>query len=169
VLGGQGYGTVYRINLTSLAYSRVVWFGNSNGRSPSGSLFAKDGVVYGVTRLGGAYNAGTVYQISVDATAPTITGISASPNVLLPANGSMVPVTVSVAATDNLDHAPKSKIVGVTSNQTITGDWVITGDLTLSLRAKRSGRIARIYTVQLQCVDASGNTSSGSVTVTVPK
>ena len=46
---------------------------------------------------------------------------------------------------------------------------MITGDLTLSLRAKLTGRITRIYTITVQCADASGNATTGTVNVTVPK
>ena len=48
-------------------------------------------------------------------------------------------------------------------------DWVITGDLTLNLRAKHVGRTARIYTITVQSTDASGNSTTGTVNVTVPK
>jgi uncharacterized repeat protein (TIGR03803 family) len=175
VLGGQGYGTVFRVHPTTLAYNIVFLFAGSNGRSPSGNLLrAADGTLYGVTRLGGAANYGTVFQLSFpvtvpDTTRPTITSITASPSVLKPANGKMVPVTLTVVATDAVDPAPKSKIIGVGSNQSIVGDWVITGDLTLSLRAEHSGKVARSYTIQVQCTDASGNSAAGTVNVTVPK
>jgi uncharacterized repeat protein (TIGR03803 family) len=170
VLGGQGYGTVYRVHPTTLDYNIVVWFGGTNGRSPSGNLLrATDGPLYGVTRLGGAFNAGTVYRVTVEATAPTITSITASPNVLQPPKGKMVPVTVTVVATDAEDPAPTCVITGVTSNQPITDDWVITGDLTVNLRSRRSGGTARIYTIIVECTDASGNFATGTVAVTVPK
>ena len=175
VLGGQGYGTVYRVHPTTLAYNVVFLFAGSNGRSPSGNLLrAVDGTLYGVTRLGGAANYGTVFQLSFPVTVPdtippTFTSITASPSVLRPANGKMVAVTLTVVAKDAVDPAPKSKIIGVMSNQSIVGDWVITGDLTLSLRAEYSGKVARSYTIQVQCTDASGNSAVGSVNVTVPK
>ncbi len=39
-------------------------------------------------------------------------------------------------------------------------DWVINGDLTVGLRAERSGRgNGRIYKVMVGCVDDSGNES----------
>lgn len=170
VLGGQGYGTVYRVHPTTLAYNIVVQFGNSNGRSPSGNLLrASNGALYGVTRLGGSFSAGTVFRLSFDTTPPTITSITARPSVLQPPNGKMVPVTLTVVATDANDPAPKCKITGVTSNQSATGDWAITGDLTLDLRARRSGGTARLYTVTVQCTDDSGNAATGTVGVTVPK
>jgi len=113
-----------------------------------------------------------------DTTAPSITNISANPNTLWPPNHKMVAVTVSVEAEDNCDAAPKSKITAVASNEPINGlgdgdtgpDWEITGDLTLNLRAERSGKgDGRIYTITFQCSDAVGNTTTGTVTVIVPK
>ena len=174
VLGGQGYGTIYRVHPTTLAYNVVAPFGGSNGRSPSGNLLrADDGALYGTTRLGGTYNAGTVFRVSLpttkDTVPPTIASISASPSELRPANGKMVPVTLTVVATDAIDTAPKCTITGVTGNQTIGGDWKVTGDLTVSLRAKLSGKTARIYTIAVRCTDASGNAETGTVNVTVPK
>ena len=169
VLGGQGYGTVYRVNMTTLAYNIAVRFGNSNGRSPSGNLYrVPNGPLYGATRLGGLYNAGTIYRISTDTTAPVISAISASPNTLKPASGKMVAVKVSVSASDNLDPAPISKITAVTCNQTATSDWQITGDLSLNLRAKKTGGAKRIYTITVTTTDASGNAATATTTVTVP-
>lgn len=170
VLGGQGYGTVYRVHPTTLNYSIVVRFGGSNGRSPSGNLLkANDGSLYGVTRLGGAFNSGSVYRLSFDTVAPTIKSITASPSVLKPANGKMIPVTLTVVASDAVDPAPKCKITGVTCNQSATGDWQITGDLTVDLRAKLSNRTTRVYAITVQCTDSSGNATTGVVNVTVPK
>jgi hypothetical protein len=107
----------------------------------------------------------------VDTTPPTITSISANPGTLWPPNHKMVPVVVSVTATDLCDAAPVSQIVGITSNQPVTGsgpDWQITGTLNANLRADRSGQEARIYTLTIRCTDFSGNSSFGTVTVTVP-
>jgi len=74
-----------------------------------------------------------------------------------------------VVATDAIDPAPTCSIIGVTCHQPATGDWVITGDLTLDLRARRSGGTTRIYTITIECTDASGNSATGTVNVTVPK
>jgi hypothetical protein len=59
----------------------------------------------------------------------------------------------------------------VSSNEPIDadGDWLVTGDLTLYLRAERSGNdTGRVYTITLQCTDSSGSSTTNSVTVTVP-
>ncbi len=107
-----------------------------------------------------------------DTTPPVVTGISASPSVLSPANGKMVKVTVTVDATDDSGQAPTCRIVDVTCNQSMNGkkgpDWQITGDLTVNLRAKCSGA-ERIYTIHVECTDASGNTTAATVDVIVRK
>ena len=96
---------------------------------------------------------------------------------LWPPNGQMVPVTVSVQATDDRDAAPVSRIVAVTSNQPVSGtfsgdrtpDWEITGPLTVNLRAERTPKIGdRLYTITIECRDAAGNAATRNVTVTVP-
>jgi hypothetical protein len=113
-----------------------------------------------------------------DTTAPGITSISANPNTLWSPNHKMVAVTVSVEAADNCDASPVSKITAVESNEPVNGkgdgntspDWEITGDLTLNLRTERSGKgTGRIYTITVECSDAVGNTTTGTVTVVVPK
>jgi hypothetical protein len=89
----------------------------------------------------------------------------------------MVTVTLNVTASDNCDPNPTAKIISVSSNEPIDGpgksdkapDWIITGDLTLDLRAERlGGGSGRIYTITVQCTDENGNNATGTVVVTVP-
>jgi hypothetical protein len=112
----------------------------------------------------------------VDKTPPTISDISINPSVLWPANHKMVPVTVTVSVYDNCGP-PMCNIVSVTSNEPINGlgdgdtspDWQINGGLMVNLRAERSGKgSGRIYTITIECKDASGNTTTGTITVNVP-
>ena len=112
----------------------------------------------------------------VDTTPPTVGSASASPGVLWPPNHRMVPVVVSVSASD-LSGPVTCSIVSVGSNEPANGlgdgdtapDWMVTGDLTLTLRAERSGRGAgRVYTITLRCRDASGNEASATASVGVP-
>lgn len=106
-----------------------------------------------------------------DRKAPTIQSVQASPAVLTPANGGMVKVTVSVAATDNCDTNPTSKIVEIFCDEiTSRGDIKITGALTAELAAKASNRgNGRIYTIVIATRDDSGNTAYKWVNVHVPK
>jgi hypothetical protein len=116
-------------------------------------------------------------QVPADVSAPRFTTLTASPASIWPANHKMVPITLTAASTDDLDPALTSpRIVSITSNEPINGqgdgntslDWTITGPLTASLRAERSGKGAgRIYTITVESVDRSGNVGRGAVTVTV--
>jgi hypothetical protein len=112
----------------------------------------------------------------VDTRPPTIRSVAASPNVLWPPNHRLVPVVVSVLASDT-GGAAACRIVAVHSNEPVNGsgdddtapDWTITGDLTLLLRAERSGHgDGRVYTITVRCEDASGNAASATATVNVP-
>jgi predicted outer membrane repeat protein len=105
-----------------------------------------------------------------DTRPPTITSIGASPNVFSPPNHKMMPVTISVSATDICDPAPTSKIIAVTSNEPGPGQFEITGSLTLNIRSERNGGgDGRVYTITVQASDASGNATTKNVLVTVPK
>jgi hypothetical protein len=118
-----------------------------------------------------------VGKIILDTTPPVISSVSASPNVLWPPNHKMAPVAVAVAASDASSPTVTCKITSVTSNEPLIGpgsghtapDWQITGDLSVNLRAERSGAgNGRVYTLAVQCTDASNNNSSARTTVSVP-
>ena len=119
---------------------------------------------------GNSSTAGVSLSI-VDTTAPVIQALSVSPSVLNPPNHKLVPVAVSATVTDCCDAAPVTKIVSITCNDTTSpGDIQITGNLSATLAAsKSSSGNTRIYTLNIQSTDTSGNSSLGSVTVTVPK
>lgn len=111
------------------------------------------------------------FQTAADNTPPSIDSVTASPDVLRPANHRLIPVTVSVSATDDSGQVASCKIVDVTANNPVSKkDIVITGDLTVKLRAERSGpgKGPRVYTITVRCTDASGNFSDSSVQVIVP-
>lgn len=87
----------------------------------------------------------------------------------------MVNVTVAVVAFDVADPNPVSRIISVTSNQPVNGtgdgdaapDWQITGPLTVKLRSERSSGQDRIYTITVETVDDSGNSTTATDTVKV--
>jgi len=89
----------------------------------------------------------------------------------------MVPVTLTIVATDNCDPNPVARIVSVTSSQPTKGindntasDWTITGKLTLSLRAENSAlNAARVYSILVAISDDSGNTAYRTVSIRVPR
>ncbi|MGH9457275.1 MAG: choice-of-anchor Q domain-containing protein [Thermoanaerobaculia bacterium] len=126
--------------------------------------------------IGGGTSFLTTTLRVVDTTAPSIDAISASPEILWPPNHQMIPVTVTVDATDACGTA-SCRIVAITSNEPANGrgdgndepDWIITGDLTAELRAERSGKgSGRVYTLTIACSDGT-NESVSEVTVTVPR
>jgi len=114
-----------------------------------------------------------------DTIPPEIESISASPNILWPANHKMVSVLIDVSVTDNCSEAPlpECQIISVSSNESENGlgdgntvpDWQIEEDLTVKLRAERSGTgSGRVYTITAECTDAVENSSISTVIVTVP-
>ena len=117
----------------------------------------------------------TVAGVNAEATvrhvrAPVITGVTATPNVLWPANNQMVQVSVDVGVSDDSDAAPECRVTGVTSNESIVGiGWQMTGPLTVDLLAQRFGAgEARIYTLIVACTNSSELSSTATVGVSVP-
>jgi hypothetical protein len=112
-----------------------------------------------------------------DTAAPVISHIAADPPLLWPANHKMVPVAIAINAADNSGLTPTCRIIEVTSNEPAdsrgdgsTGvDRVVTGALTVDLRAERSGKgDGRAYAVTISCEDAAGNKATGQLRVDVP-
>jgi hypothetical protein len=112
----------------------------------------------------------------VDTTPPVIASVTATPNTLWPPNHGMVPMVIGVSVADVCDPSLDCHIVSVGSNEPVDGqgdghtvpDWVVTGPLTVDLRAERSGGgSGRIYTIGVQCTDGSANSTLGSVQVSV--
>jgi hypothetical protein len=132
--------------------------------------------VFKVIDAFGQYDESTTHVSVVDTTPPTIKSVTASPNRLWPPNHRLVPVTVSVSVSDICDAAPTCQIISVSSNESSDGlgdgdtapDWLVTGNLTVDLRAERSGTGAgRVYTIKVQCTDSSGNATTKTVPVRV--
>jgi hypothetical protein len=101
---------------------------------------------------------------------PTISSISATPNVLWPPTGGTAQVSVKVGVSDDSDPAPSCRITDVTSNEAFLGDgWRITGALTVDLRAERFGfGTGRVYTLTVVCTNSSDLHTTATVTVSVP-
>jgi hypothetical protein len=143
----------------------------------SGACSVLCGVVLTVTDNDGQSDSDSADVTIQDFTPPTIDSVSASPDELWPPNHKMRPVEVSVDVEDACDQTPSCRITSVSSNEPENGagdgntapDWDITGDLSLDLRAERSGGgSGRIYTIGVTCTDACGNSSEETATVTVP-
>ncbi len=148
----------------------------------SGSLFPVGTTTVTTTATDAAgRQAVKTFTVTVkDLTLPVITSITANPSVINQSNHKMRNVTVTVVAIDNYSSVT-SRIINVTSNEPVEGtgdgdtspDWVITGNLTVDLRAERAQNgTGRTYTIFIECKDAAGNIATGnvtSVTVFVPK
>lgn len=145
----------------------------------SGSTFAVGTTSVNCTATDAHFNsAGGSFTVEItsggsggsDTTAPDFLSISASPNMISPPDKQMVPVTVTASVHDDTDPAPIVRIFDVTSNETITSaDYQIIGLMTVNLRADRDGNgNGRVYTIHVEAIDASGNRSTKTVTVTVP-
>jgi N-acetylneuraminic acid mutarotase len=115
----------------------------------------------------------------IDTVAPTL---APAPDkaILWPANHKMVTVTIFANASDN-SGKPVSLKASVASNEPEEGlgdgdtypDWtepvISNGIITLKLRAERSGRgNGRTYTIMIEAMDDSGNTSTAKVNISVP-
>lgn len=162
----------------TLTYSWSGDLGTASGPMPSFSCaLGTFNMTLTVNDGKGGTSSDGVYISVVDTTPPVIASVAATPNVLWPPNHKMVPVTVSVSASDVCDASVSCSITSVSSNEPINGlgdgdtapDWVITGALTVDLRAERSGTgTGRVYTITVTCSDGSGNSSTKTVMVTVP-
>lgn len=112
-----------------------------------------------------------------DTTPPAFTSLTPSTATLWPPNHQMVPITLTALIRD-LVGVVSATIISATSSEADDGlgdgdtanDIQITGDLTLSLRAERSGDgNGRTYTITVEAADAAGNKSRKTTTVSVPK
>src|SRR5262249_24077788 len=104
-----------------------------------------------------------------DTTPPVILGLSVTPDTLWPPDGKLVPVSVSVSSSDTCDPSPSCALTPITSNEPITpADAQITGPLTAQLAARPRGAASgRLYTLAVQCTDASGNAAPATAPVSV--
>lgn len=109
----------------------------------------------------------------VDRRAPVVKKITADPPVITVAHRRLVPVTISVAASDDVEFDPACRIESVSSNQppsTPSGaDWTIVEALRLYVRAERpSPSGPRVYTIAVRCTDRTGKMSNlGTIKVPV--
>jgi probable HAF family extracellular repeat protein len=113
-----------------------------------------------------------VKLIPVDLTPPVIQSASIDRATLWPPDGKLIPVVVSATATDDRDPSPRCAVtaVAVLDVSYDPSDAQITGDLSMLLRAARSGsgNDGRTYEATITCSDASGNVATTKVRVSVP-
>jgi hypothetical protein len=126
-------------------------------------------VTFTATDGSGNINTGTVSVTVVDQTVPVIVAAAASQTSLWPPNGRMESIDVTWSV-DDCDIGASCSIVSVSSSEpAAAGDWSIVDADTVQLRARRNGNgNGRVYTITIRCTDAAGNSSTRTVTVTVP-
>lgn len=144
----------------------------------SGSTFPVGTTLVTCTATNSAGSDTGTFHVTVttaDDLPPVIVSLQATPDLLWPPNHKMVDVVVSAEVVDAVDPAPTVQIISVTSSQPVNDrgdgdtapDWVITGPMSLQLRAERSGDVDRTYTILVEATDASGNASWKALTVRV--
>lgn len=121
-------------------------------------------------------------SIRVGDTTPATIDLVLSPALLWPPNHKLVPIAAAVTTADRCDPAVSFQLISITSNEPpegigdgtgapdIQGASLGTADTGFALRAERSGTgRGRVYTIAYRAMDAAGNTSEATATVTVPQ
>jgi len=154
-----------------LTFTWIGPFGTVSGSTAVVSLPAGTHVITLTARDGrGGFSSDTLVVTVVDTTPPAVQSATATPSVLSPANHQLVSVTITMSAVDGCGGSVRCRITSVTSNEPPGDDWIITGDLTLKLRAERLNKgTGRIYTITIVCTDRAGNEATKTVTVSVPR
>jgi len=133
-------------------------------------------IVTATDAFGNASSAQFVVTVR-DTTVPAMGSVTPSQATLWSPNHKMVAINVNASATDAVG-VTSLKIVSVTSSEPdnglgdgdTAGDAVITGLLSVNLRAERAGKgNGRTYTITVEARDAAGNASTKTCTVFVPK
>ena len=153
-------------DLNDLLPSGSGWVLNWAYALNNGGVIVGDGTFNGAPR---AFRLTITPEDDADTTAPTIAWVHASPDTLWPPNNQMVPVTLTVDASDDSGATPSCALVGVASTDPHPGDMEQTGPMSASLRASKTSGGERGYTLTVQCTDAAGNLSTATATVRVPK
>jgi hypothetical protein len=147
---------------------------------PSGSFFHVGQTLVTITAKDLEGNTSTCeFTVTVEAgSEPKVENVTAQPSVLWPPNHKMVNVSIKADIESECPTSEVScKILEVNSNESdngsgdgnTSGDWMVTGDNTLQLRAERSGNgSGRVYSIHVQCEDESGVLDDRWVTVQVP-
>jgi hypothetical protein len=162
----------------SLSYTWSGSFGSATGPSPLLVLGTGTHVITLAITDGNGGTSFDLVQVTVaDTIPPDITRLSATPATLAPPNHQMIQIAVATELAPSCGTTTSCRIVAISSNEPENGtgdgdtspDWVITGPLTAQLRAERAGSgTSRVYTILVRCTDGAGNSSTGTVTITVP-
>jgi hypothetical protein len=109
-------------------------------------------------------------SVTVTDVAPVITSVVASPSVISPPNKKLDPVTILVKDADLCDPSPSCSITGITVGGTTApaSDYVISGPLTLQLRANGNNGHPKTYIVAVTCSDHHGGSTVAQTSVSAP-
>jgi len=136
-----------------------------------------------VTDLQGATDSVVAAIVIGDSTPPAIS-VAADPTVLWPPNHRLVPVRLTLQATDRCDPSPVVRLVSAASSEPddepgtgdghtthdIAGVDIGTSDSQVFLRAERSaGGVGRTYELMYAATDAAGNQASAVSLMSVPR
>ena len=98
---------------------------------------------------------------------PVCSGATASPSVIWPANGKMVPVSI-LGVTDPEGDPVALKVTGISQDEPGAAFSGI-GSSVAQIKAERDGKgDGRVYRIQFEATDPLGNACQGEVTVCVP-
>jgi probable HAF family extracellular repeat protein len=135
----------------------------------TGRVKAVGGRVYTVTETctdgsGNARTASANVTVLADTKPPVIAAIVPSPSTIGVPNNLLVPVTLAVTATDDVDDQPICALSSISASSAAAGDYSITGAFSAKLRAVGG----RVYRLNVVCTDAAGNSAAGFTQVVVP-
>ena len=149
------------------------------GSSGSTQISGQGTNTVGLRALDNAGNISSLASLAVniDLTPPAVS-VSANPSSLWPANGKMVPVTISGTITDDLSGVDSStaafNVVDEYGSIQPSGPVSLGAggsySFTVSLQASRNGndQDGRHYTITVSAQDLAGNPGSAATTVIVP-
>jgi hypothetical protein len=131
-----------------LVYAWQGSFGTVSGRTVSVTLpLGAHTITLNIDDGRGGTASDTVIVTVRDTVPPGIRSVAASPATLWPPNRQMVRVSVDAVVTDAMKQAPRCAIQNVGSNEPVdelgdgdtAPDWLISGPLSVTLRAERAG------------------------------
>src|SRR5262249_19714386 len=142
--------------------------GGQPGTAPivnGGASLTYSGVALGTHTVTATFAGDDVYApaavttsvLVVDTTPPAIASVTPSATSLWPPTKTMMPITIVVAATDIADPDVTCRVMSIASTEGAAADQLITGPLSIALRAARAGNgTGRMYTITVDWSDARG-------------
>lgn len=143
---------------------------HSLARSPAYSpLESVGGTIRAISNAGPvgsyAFSSHAIYWCRGNA--PAITGVSATPSTLTPADGRMVTVRVNYAATAHCGGTTSGSL-SVSANEALAdGDAVVVDANTVQLRARSTSGSGRTYVIRIRVLDEHGWPGTRDVSVAV--